>query len=417
MALKYAGDFELDELVFESIPGIEWDIKLLMAEANIYEDIFNSTLTGNIVLDDADNRINNFPITGFEYIRFKFRTPDKSYITLRLRVFKIDQRELEKERRQVFIMHFVSSEEFTNAQSRVSKSYNQKLISDIADDIQTTYFSPFSTLETTKILHHIIPAYWTPFKTLNFLASRANSAAFNGANYLYFQTCDGFNFCSLELLCSQVAKIKYLLQPANIRNQDEDSDPERTLDVDEVAIQSFKFTNMFDTLDNVSNGMYHGRLLWHDIRTGQFGETGFDYPTSYKDYVHVEPNIVKDGSSYLWTSKSADNGTFGANKFFPLGQPESSNSVKTWLLQRISQLQQIENVKMHLTVPGDSDRRVGDIVIIALPSPEPLVENQLVMDKYYQDRYLVTSVRHKLSKQEYTTILEVVKDSVFTAFP
>lgn len=411
MALRYPGDFELDELIFESIPGTEWDIKYIMAEFNIYEDIFNSTISANIVIDDADNKINNFPITGFEYVRFKFRTPDKDYIILRLRVYKIDKRELEKERRQIFVIHLVSPEEFTNSQSRVSKSYNQWLISDIADDIQTTYFDEFNQLETTKILHHIIPAYWTPFKALNFLASRANSSAFVGANYLYFQTADGFNFCSLELLCSQPSKINYLIQPANIRNS------EKHPEVDEELIQAYKFENVFDTLDNVANGMYHSQLLWHDIRLGKFGTNEFDYPSSYPDYVHVEPNVVKDGSSYLWTSKSADNGTFGAYKFFPIGQPESSNSVQTWLLPRLSQLQQIENVKMHVTVAGDTDRRVGDIVTVILPSPEPLVEKQLVMDKYYQDRYLIVSLNHKINKQEHVMHMELIKDSVFTAFP
>lgn len=417
MGILYAKDFELEELVIETITGDEWDISLLLAELSIFEDIFNATVSAEMVIDDSDNRINNFPITGHEWVRIKFRTPDKSYINLRQRIYKISSREQEKDRRQVFIINTVDNIQFINAQTLVSKAYKGKLISDIAANIQEEFLnSSFQRLETTKNLFHFIPPNWSPIRCLNWLAQRANSAAYKGANYVYYQDVDGFNFISLENLCDQTHKITYLYQPANIREQSvETGNKPRTLDVDQVAIQSFKFVTNFDTLENISFGMYGNKLLWHDIMKKEFGEETFNYAESYTDYRHVEPNSVRGGLSRLWTSKS-DFGS-GLFQYASVGMPEQESHVRLWLKERTSQLQQIQNIRLHATVPGDSERRVGDIVTVLLPSPEPPVEGQLVMDKYYMGRYLVTSVRHMIVKQEYNTVMELVKDSVFTAYP
>jgi hypothetical protein len=414
-----ATDFEIKELVLESVNGIETDLLLQMAEINVYENLHNSCISADIAIDDALNQIMNLPITGHEWIRFSFKTPGQSLIKLHLRIYKISSRELEKLRRQVFVLHCIDGIEFENAEMRVSKAYKGKLISDIVTNIQSEYLgSSFNKIESTKNLFHIIPAYWTPIKTINFLASRANSSTYLGSNYVYYQTVDGFNFISIEKLCDTTPVQKYISQPANIREQGSVSHASKTINSDQVAIQSYKFDSNFDTLENITNGMYSNRLLWHDIRTKQFGETDFSYPGSYDNYKHIELNKVQGGSSRLWTSKSDfDNDVFGAFRFASTGMPNQESFVKQWLQQRISQMQQIQNVRMFATVPGDSNRRVGDIVEVSLPSPEAPIHNQLVIDKFYTNRYLISGLRHTINRKQYLTTCELIKDSVFQAYP
>ena len=416
----FATDFEIKEIVIEAINGVNTDILEQMAELNVYEDINNSCLSANIVVDDALNQIKTLPITGHEWIRFSFRTPNKKFITLRLRIFKIDSRELEKQHRQVYIIHCIDNLEFINARSRISKAYKGKLISDIATDIQTSFLgSQFNVIETTKNLHHIIPGYWTPFTTMNFLASRANSVQYAGSNFVYYETVDGFNFVSIEKLCDVTPMIHYMLQPANIRDRSSaDGYAPRTVHVDEVAIQSYKFVNNFDTLDNATHGMYTNHLLWYDIQKKMFGENNFSYPNSYNLYKHVELNSVSGGSSKLWTSASDfDNDVFGEMRFMPLGLPNQENYNQQWIQQRISQTQQLQNVSLFITVPGDSERRAGNIVQITLPSPEANIQNQLQIEDYFTNRYLVAGVRHQINRQQYVTVLELVKDSIYKAYP
>ncbi len=68
-------------------------------------------------------------------------------------------------------------------------------------------------------------------------------------------------------------------------------------------------------------------------------------------------------------------------------------------------------------VPGDSERTIGEVVEFNLPSPEPPVNNQQVDDKFYRGKFLVQSVRHIIDIDKYRTVLELVKDSVFTQYP
>jgi len=99
----------------------------------------------------------------------------------------------------------------------------------------------------------------------------------------------------------------------------------------------------------------------------------------------------------------------------------SRQKVERWLLQRDSQRQAMfENIRFTATIPGTVDVTVGDIVEIRLPSVEPVTkENPQKLDKYYSGNYLVANVRHRIAQADnaFFTILECVKDSVYTAYP
>jgi hypothetical protein len=106
-------------------------------------------------------------------------------------------------------------------------------------------------------------------------------------------------------------------------------------------------------------------------------------------------------------------------RLFPQDRPDSEypNKVEEWLHVRTSQLQQINNVKLFVTVPGDSRRKVGETVDFLLPSPEPPVNKEEQYDSFLRGKYLISQVRHTIDQSQYETHLQLVKDSVFTPFP
>ena len=131
----------------------------------------------------------------------------------------------------------------------------------------------------------------------------------------------------------------------------------------------------------------------------------------------MEANTVQGGSSYLWTPKSDYNQQpYGELKVYPIGLPGQQNYVIQWMQQRISQMQQIQNIRILATIPGDSTRRSGDLVSITLPSPEAPINDQQPIDSYLTNRYLVTGVRHVLNRKQFVTHLELTKDSIFKSY-
>ena len=76
--IEFAGDYDLKYIhlhnhrgqgLKNSEKGI--DINHMVAEFNIYEGIFSSSVTGSLVIVDTKNLIGNLPIQGTERLAFK----------------------------------------------------------------------------------------------------------------------------------------------------------------------------------------------------------------------------------------------------------------------------------------------------------------------------------------------------------
>jgi hypothetical protein len=204
----------------------------------------------------------------------------------------------------------------------------------------------------------------------------------------------------------------YLYHVADIR-KDQPGYKSQTLHTDDESLDSYSFDHFSDILDNMQSGMYGNRLITHSQTRKIWREYDFDYPGSFDQYQHLYPG----NKLYGFTADLAD----PANKLkvYPVGYDKDNLPfhVDEWLPIRISQLQQLQNIKITMSLPGDSDRTVGQVVILQLPSPEPPVNMTQKMDLYYQGRFLIQSIRHKIVSTDYTTTMTLVKDSVFQAYP
>ena len=91
---------------------------------------------------------------------------------------------------------------------------------------------------------------------------------------------------------------------------------------------------------------------------------------------------------------------------------EYDKKVEQGLAQRTSQALQNETLKIHFSVPGDSAREVGDLIWFNYPSENPDAGDTGTVEphKYYSGKYLITALRHKFTKDEYTMRIEAVKD-------
>lgn len=323
--MNQVSEFIISDLQITSLfSGNFEDIRLLASEINIFEDLFKPSVSGTLVISEATNLINNLPIYGNEILKIKFTSPEDANIYEKtFRVYKIEARKLDNIRSESYVLHFCSLENYVSDVNTVSKAYNKKLISDAADDIMRNYlFGQFQTLETTKYIHSFIIPNISPLEALNWLASRANSSVFNGANYLNYEDRDGWNFCSLELKFKQPPKLKFTQSipnflPPKSEPQSETKDP-----LDIRIIQDYRFETIADTLGNLADGMYASRLLVHSITEKKWRKYDFDYIETYPKMEHCEDKTVQNsvtsegGSSRLGgTNLNQPNGYF---KIFPV---------------------------------------------------------------------------------------------------
>ena len=71
---------------------------------------------------------------------------------------------------------------------------------------------------------------------------------------------------------------------------------------------------------------------------------------------------------------------------------------------------------MQIIVPGDSQRRVGEMIRLNIPTVEPK-EGRL--DELMSGNYLISKIKHVISSEqnEYNTVMEIVSDSFANPLP
>ena len=78
----------------------------------------------------------------------------------------------------------------------------------------------------------------------------------------------------------------------------------------------------------------------------------------------------------------------------------------------------MEGQRLNFTAPGDSTRRVGQVVDITMPTfatPSKPLENWY--DKYITGKYVISAIRHSISNENYEMRVELIRDSLPNPMP
>ena len=75
-------------------------------------------------------------------------------------------------------------------------------------------------------------------------------------------------------------------------------------------------------------------------------------------------------------------------------------------------MKQITNKRMEVTLHGNSDLNVGDVIFLSFPVASTTEQAQKE-DKYMTGKHLVTSLRHKFDSKTFVTVIECIKDTGF----
>lgn len=434
-------DYTISDIKLIPLNGEPIDLRLIFEELNIYEDIFSNTLSGNIVINDSLNLPEKLAFSGYESLQIKFEVPslggpiDKTFW-----IYKQSATTLVQHRAQMYVLHFASPEFIIDTLTKISQSWKNEPQENIVKDIVSSYLKSNKevSVEETAYRQHLVVPNWSPFHTINWITTRAVSKTNQSANFLFFETMDGFHFRSIETLMEQApakhplkpeADLHYILHPSNYN----DFNPIENF----VAIEGYSYDDTFDIARNMSVGMYASKLTTYDITTKKIEEFPFKLNENWKNHTHTDPSEIQ-GKLTLPVTESNDPNKFSFFEsidqrqiLFPkhsyqygIGEKteedKSEDHVETWLPLRISQLQQLTSVRLNIVVPGDTKRRVGDIVFVEIPSPKEISsssEKEEIYDKYKRGKYLIVSIRHQLVKTGYRLHLRLVKDSVAEPLP
>lgn len=425
--------FDLQEVVITNYAGREVNISAVGAIINIYEDMIQNCLSGDIIVHDANNLIANLPIIGQEKLRISYVTKGKnrkeSEITQEFMIYKVTRQGKKEERRsESYMLHFCSPEGYMNSRIKMSRALSGDPAIMIGDILQSDYglrSEKYYAYMPTKFTENIVIPYWSPFQAINYLQKRAISEQHTGANYVFYETTREFRFEPLEELFKQQPIKTLVYAPNNVFNDKQ----QRDYSYEASRIENFSRNSNFDSLKNISDGMYSGKLITHDILNKNVEVIDFNLMDEYDKMGHIEGDVGKTGQqSRIPASIKPDQ--FGlrigdydtsAVNFFPkhesMFEQGYTNRPEQWFNQRRSQLKQLDSLSLTVGIAGDSDLTVGKIVEVKIPSEENLDKATEKYDPILSGRYLVTSIAHSMSRSGYDMVLKLNKDSYGKPLP
>lgn len=416
-------DYELSSIYLEYDGGGRVDLKNVFQHFSFVEDITTQAMMGTLFVKDNIDLLNTFPISGHETLHVKFRTPgiNSDFIEVKFRVIEVSDRvKSPNERGEVYKIKFVSNTAIENQTKKISKSFKGK-VSSIARKIYNEFIGGSLNAQETQGETKCVIPMWQPFRALEWLASRAiPSGNEKETNYFFFETVDGHQFVSLSKLCSQKPVMTYYQIPSGLRNANNNfvlASP-KSLARDFSNVRDMEFLRVNQKLEEYMDGAFASTLITHDVTTKSWGRKIFNYNIEQpKIRAVADEKVTLNNSPY--TDRPQGNIMLVTRQSGLMGgdYPNTQNHDK-WLQQSFSSRTLLNTIRTKVEVAGNSVLRVGDVVELFIPKSAPLKASDTEWyDERASGKYLITTVRHTLTPDEYKTTLILSKNSYEVPLP
>ena len=442
--LKKAGDYVLSQISIiskESFDGSsaakKIDITSLVVEINIYEDIDEKNLTGQVVISDSTGLPNNLPLTGNELLQFKLGTPGSDrwfdFQKNPMVIYKIGQRTVKNPRSQFYILYFCSMEQITNQTVKVQRSFEgsvDNMIGKVCQGELGTGKDIF--IEKTRGNRKFVIPRWDPYKTISFLCNNAQSVQFQSTGYKFYETSLGFHCRSYE---SMMAVGVDAARPVNGAFKQQMIGTDGLNVVKQMqTISSYTILENFNTMKLLATGALASRVLKTDLFNKTFKNTDFDYVKNYEKAHHLEhangsrehmKKIVpeypfRDGKMLSEFPDGTFYHTSDTSKVYEDVNGIAYENVDDGdkLSKRISQDICLDSFKIRIDVPGYTGLSAGELITIDLPRYEAVSAGDKDRDTQLSGRYLVSKIAHQIKPgaSYHSMSIEALKDSVMVPY-
>ncbi len=371
----------------------KFDIKEMMFEFLIYEDMFDPSMSASITLNDFTNLPDNFPLVGGERIDITFKTPTKDdKQTLEFVVSKISKihRQMNNKQFQLEVLELITPDRYYDLNYDLSMAFSgtySEIVKGILSKLGTT---KKVTVDESLYLQTFISPQWSPIKCCKEIAKRTIGSKFEP--FLFYENMDGYQFKSIKTIYGQQPYITLRIEPGRVNHDIADTDTDRKR-YRVLKYEYGEFSNRARQDNDNAFGSY-SKIL--DPITKRFAEQTADYSVmaQSKDFAKMEDFPVYDSM----TSK---------RKVEELVMTKTDKSHEGHYYRKMA-LGLIDNYRLKVMVAGDSQYRVGQIINLDLPDKSV---SEYIKEQTTSGRWLIASLKHMIQRESYSTVLELVKDS------
>lgn len=405
------------------------DIRLLAIEWSVYASLFCDHIRGEIVMEDALSLPTRMPIVGEETMQLSFKTPtmtpqsrENPTVDVQGRIISLEKLTYTNVRSPMYLLTFVHQSRIVDLMSMLRTSFGPDRISELVKKIAKDYLKIEGDkieIEETVGKHKFVAPAWSPVETMRYLAREAFSEKYKASNFLFWSDWEKHYFKTVESLIEQTPA-----DDATYYFTEQSVDP-----TDANANSAFNFINhiqmhqFFNIERAIEGGLFDNKVLWVDTLMQQYeavrvlAKPYYSYLKDQGQLKHIadQPNLMisdkalhgkGQGDSHVRFLHANPNQTWEKFQVTPRKRQEKLPFV-------IAQTEMLNAIMFHITVPGDTRRKPGDIIRIDVPefgATDDIIEQK---HRYLRGRYLVTAVRHKFNHSSgFQTVMEVVKNAI-----
>lgn len=451
-------DFQLTSVVISPADGSKgFEVKNLVQIFSYIESVRYPVVMATVVVVDSGGLLNSLPIQGGEIVKIKVKTnanPDGLEYTMR--VWKIGNRYV-KNQDQAYTLGLVSEEALNNEFARIETPLEgkpdeiiAKMLNETLKTTKTFYSEPclFATrliaarrrifdivsLLMPKSVPGLDPKTSTSSKKTNTPTKNQEQKVSGSAGYFFWENKRGFNFFSIDTLCSDKPTGAYDSKPwgpyvEKIANQSDGAD-------DRFTISNISYESEIDLVSGLRMGRYSTKMCFFNHSTGQYDEYVYNLKDAFEDMKHLgsqqEPSLIKVGRdktlsdyptglmSMILDHETWYNETTPASPYDKDGSKSPSPYSERHLeyaAQSIVRYDTLSNQTATIVVPGNSRICAGDKVDIRIMNKLPSAE--VKKEKFDQENsgvYLIMEVTHEYNtlvgtNGRFTTTLRVARDT------
>ena len=447
--LSTSGSVTVEKVEIINVSGNAADVTQNTSYIEIFEDIQNPFLTGNISFNDPVNLKDLGPLVGQEILRLKLKTDsmekdDEIIDSLFFMYDLANSTEVNQFSRQ-HQYKFCSIEALENNRTRISRH----LRGTFSDMVKTILRNDLKCkkdiwVEESAGIHQTVGTEISPLGLIDKIKKQTISKSLNSPTYLFFETLNGFHFRSLENLYKGRI-IQELLMHSEAGHA---KDPKQHGFSDVIqelnTIRKLTCHTTVNNLNATSGGNYSSQVIEHDFFNKRVTHHHpYNYFDSFKNEKHINTFHGKEQAPFLsdvsvrgYKTRESDLNTkryVCAASYSDENKKQDSHytnvfgsslnltgyAPNSWLPKRTSWMQNFDGIAAEVVVDGNTALRSGDIVKIDLP-PNALIrqEDKTRPDRVYNGPFLVRNIMHKfiLGGQDNSHIMDMscVKDCLET---
>ena len=390
----------------------EHDSKATLADIRYYENVLSNVITLSVGIKETDDLLDKLPIRGGEKAEIDLRDFNNNKLTSTLyvnRVRDVVSDSIENN----YSIDFASEQFFKNDLSRVVKRYDGKISENVKKIMNEKLGVTMSddNVDETLINYNFIGNNRKPLYVCTWLAAKSIPAqpGEGTAGYLFFETQDGFQFRSIDGLFSQKAKRSYVLSETPFKPNEYDG-----------KVLKYSIDRDINLQNNLAVGAYSNRSIYFNFYDYKYEDKQFDVKdetvvTGGKNSIQASIENFGEEPSRIMT-RILDIGTLPAGK-------STDDELESWkndptnptynapktMVQSVMRYNQLFAIKINITIAADFTLKAGDLV--RCDFPEVSTRKTSGVNKQSGGIYMISSLCHRLTSDQSSTNLTLVRDS------